>query len=167
MAILNIFKFPNPILKKKSKAVNVVTEEERRIIDDMIQTMRASQGVGLAAPQVGILKRIIVIEAMEEFNQPIDLINPKITKRKGRSVFCEGCLSIPEVEGDVLRSKKVKIEALDKNGENLTIESAGLFARVVQHEIDHLDGILFIDRIGFLKRRRLLKKYKVDRCVKL
>ncbi len=167
MATLNILKYPNPILRKKSKVVHTVTGQEKTLIDAMIQTMRQSQGVGLAAPQVGVLKRIIVIEAMEELKEPVGLVNPKVTKRKGRSVFCEGCLSIPEVEGDISRSKKVKIEALNRNGEKLTIESAGLFARVVQHEIDHLDGVLFIDRLGFLKRRRLLKKYKADRCVKL
>ncbi|MGB9613214.1 MAG: peptide deformylase [Candidatus Margulisiibacteriota bacterium] len=142
--VLRILKFPNPILRKKAKPVKKVTPEVVKLIDNLVETMRAAPGVGLAAPQVGELVRVIVVEVAGEL---IALVNPKIVEKSGRQTFTEGCLCLPGVEAPVERAEYVVVKGLDRYGENVKVEAKGLLATVLQHEIDHLDGVLFIDRV--------------------
>ena len=136
------------LLRKKSRTVDVVDDKIRQLIDDMYDTLKVSNdGIGIAAPQVGVLKRVIVIDLGEEGNGHIyKLINPVITKKKGEQICREGCLSVPGVLGDVIRPKEVTVEALDENGKKVVIKAKDLLAIVLSHEIDHLDGVLFIDK---------------------
>jgi len=143
MALRNIRIYGDAVLRKKSRKVDVINERLITILDDMLDTMYEAQGVGLAAPQVGVLKRIVVIDVGEG---PIYLINPEIIYEEGSCVDEEGCLSIPGTLQDVVRPKKVRVKALNKKGEEFIIEGEGLLARALCHEIDHLDGILFIDK---------------------
>lgn len=142
--ILKILKFPHPLLRKKCQAVKKVTPEIRKLITDMIETMHAAPGVGLAAPQVGKTIRVIVVDIGEG---PLALINPKILERSGAQVFTEGCLCLPGVEAPVERASYVKVKALDQTGQEGIIEAEGFLATVLQHEIDHLEGHVFIDRV--------------------
>lgn len=167
MGVLDIKVYPDSILRKKANKVHKIGKEIRQLAFDMIETMRFAKGIGLAGPQVGISKRIIVIEAMEDMESPLILVNPKILKRKGRSSFCEGCLSVPEATSEIVRPESVVVEACDLSGKTAKIDTGGLLARVIQHEIDHLDGVLFIDRISFLKRRRVLKQISPKVCIEL
>lgn len=167
MAQLKIGIYPDQILRKKAKPVQKVTQEERKLAYDMIETMRSYNGVGLAALQVGVSKRMIVIEDVENNKAAMVLINPAILKKKGRVSFCEGCLSIPGVHADVTRPSSVVIEAFNLDGEKIKIDAKGIFARIAQHEIDHLDGILFIDRVGFFERKKILKQIKQNVCMDL
>ena len=168
MPILDIKIYPDKVLRKKAAVLHKITNHDRRLANDMIETMRYANGVGLAGPQVGISKRIIVVEDVENNRTPSVLINPRILKKKGRSRFCEGCLSVPGVTSDIIRPESVVVEALSLDGEMLTIDAGGLFARVIQHEIDHLDGILFIDRVGFLKRKKIAKEITSKKvCIEL
>ncbi|MDK2918322.1 MAG: peptide deformylase [Candidatus Petromonas sp.] len=144
MAIRNIRKGNDPILRKTSKTVEIIDDKIIKLIDDMVETMYNADGVGLAAPQVGILKRIIVIDVGDGI---IELINPEILEQSGKQIDVEGCLSIPQVTGKVQRPKKVKVKGTDRNGKELIIEGEGLLARALYHEIDHLNGILFTDKI--------------------
>ena len=139
-----IVKFPNPVLRKKSKAVKKVTPEIAKLINDMIEIMRAAPGIGLAAPQVGENLRIIVADVGDG---PIEVINPKIVKKSGAQIFQEGCLSLPGIEAPVERASQVLLTGLDKSGNKIEIEAQELLATVFQHEIDHLDGLVFIDRV--------------------
>jgi peptide deformylase len=132
------------VLRKKSKSVEKIDKRVTALIDDMLETMYASNGVGLAAPQVGILKRIIVIDVGEG---AIKLINPELIETEGDQQDLEGCLSVPGISGEVTRPEKVKVKALDEKGDTIMIEGTGLLARAFCHEIDHLEGILFIDKI--------------------
>ncbi len=166
MAKLEIKIYPDPSLRKKARQVAKVGEAERKLAYDMIETMRFANGVGLAAPQLGINKRIIVVEDAEGDNRiALTLINPKITQKKGKVKFCEGCLSLPGVSSDVVRPEFITVEALNLDGDLLKINAEGLFARIIQHEIDHLDGELFIDKIGFLKRKKIMKQLGAKVCV--
>ena len=169
MKKLQIRIYPDKILRKKAMVVKAIGDQERKLATLMIEAMRASDGIGLAAPQVGISKRIIVMEDVENKNKglPYIFFNPKILKKKGRCSFCEGCLSVADVTSDILRPESVLAEALDQDGKRVKMDTGGLLARILQHEIDHLDGILFIDRIGFLKRKRILKKISSEVCTKL
>jgi peptide deformylase len=153
MAILEIKKYNNPVLRKKCQEVKEISDDIRKLINDMQETMRENKGVGLAAPQVGILKRIVVID-LDFIKQDIsELINPKIlNKSREIEIEEEGCLSFPNVFLKIKRAKKIEVEYLDKEGKQTKIEASGLLARVIQHEIDHLDGILFFDRLPFLQR---------------
>lgn len=144
MAIRNIRKNGDEILRKKSRKVEEINDRILTLIKDMQETMYEADGVGLAAPQVGILKRIAVIDVG---NGPINLINPEIIETEGEYVDEEGCLSIPGEQGKVLRPRKVKVKALNEKGEEVIIEGEDLLARAMCHEIDHLDGILFIDKL--------------------
>ena len=149
MAVRQIRTIGDELLSKKSKEIDVVDEKIAQLLDDMLETMHeTNDGIGLAAPQVGILKRAIVIDlsAEEEGVGPYKLVNPVIVKRKGEQVCREGCLSVPGKLGDVVRPREVVVEALNEKGEKVTIKAKGLLAVVLSHEIDHLDGILFIDR---------------------
>jgi peptide deformylase len=169
MPKLEIKVYPDKILRKKAIPVKHIDDKERSFVSNMIETMHEAKGIGLAAPQVGVSKRIIVIEDVENKNNgsPLALFNPKIVKKKGKSSFCEGCLSVPQVTADIVRSERVLVEALNIEGERVRIDAKGLFATVLQHEIDHLDGILFIDRVGFFKRKKILKEISSKVCVEL
>jgi peptide deformylase len=168
MAKLQIKIYPDPVLRKKARQVEKVGNDERKLAYDMIETMRSANGVGLAAPQVGTSKRIIVIEDMEADSRiALTLINPKITQKKEKVKFCEGCLSLPGVSSDVVRPKFITVEALNLDGDMLKINADGLLARIIQHEIDHLDGIMFIDKIGFLKRNKIIKQFGTKVCMEL
>lgn len=143
--IRKIVCFPNPILRKKAKAVARVTKEIVKLIDDMIQTMHAAPGgVGLAAPQVGESVRVIVADMGEG---PIAVVNPKIVKKSGRQTVIESCLSLIEIQAPVTRAEKVVMEGLDRAGRKINVKAEGFLATVFQHEIDHLDGYVFIDRV--------------------
>jgi peptide deformylase len=157
--------YPDKILRKKAVPVSIVGKEERRLAANMIDIMRSANGIGLAAPQIGISRRIIVVDDMENSKAAIALINPVIVKRKGRSSFCEGCLSVPDITSDIIRPEFIVAEALNLDGDKIKIDTGGLLARVIQHETDHLDGILFIDRIGLLKRRKVMKKLSSKVCI--
>ena len=163
MAVLEILEYPNPELKKVSETVSKIDEETKTLIADMLETMYDAPGVGLAAPQVGHLKRIIVIDISEKDDEsegPIVLINPEIISCEGKILFEEGCLSVPEYTADVSRYAKVAVKGLNENSEEVIIEDDGLLSVVLQHEIDHLDGILFVDKLGLIKRDIFKRKYK-------
>lgn len=147
MAIRTIREYGDEILKKKSKEVDVIDNKIKELVKDMIETMHKYNGVGLAAPQVGILKRIAVIDLYEEGDGPVTLINPQIIKEEGKQTVDEGCLSFPNQFAKVVRPKKVIVEALDEFGKKRIIEAEGLFAQAISHEVDHLEGEVFIDKI--------------------
>ena len=140
-----VLRFPNPVLRKKARSIKRITPEIRQLIDELVETMRAAPGVGLAAPQIGESVRVIVADIG---NGVIALINPKIITIQGKQTFTEGCLSLPGVEAPVTRAAKVTVKGMDKSGEQVTIEAKDLMATVLQHEIDHLDGHVFIDRVA-------------------
>ena len=144
MAVLEIVTYPDPILLREAKAVPRVTRRVRRLARDMLETMYDASGVGLAAPQVGVQQRVIVVDVGES---PIILVNPKITAAEGEQVGLEGCLSLPDLVGAVRRAEWVAVRGLNRRGRPITVEGEGLLARAFQHEVDHLNGILFIARI--------------------
>jgi len=162
MALREIKKYPARVLKQKAVPVTQIDDDLQCLIDDMIETMHAAPGVGLAAPQVGVSKRVAVIDiSLKEESVPIlILINPEIVKREGEIEFEEGCLSIPEYTAKVTRSENLVISAIDRTGQKVEMETGGLLSIAVQHEIDHLDGILFIDRLSPIKREFFKKKYR-------
>lgn len=146
MAVREIIKFGNPILNKKSKKVLQIDDEVLKLIDDLKDTLNAtSDGVGIAAPQVGVLKKIIYIDLRDE-SDPIVLINPRIIKKVGREESIEGCLSYPGYEGKIMRPKKIIATAINLKGEEIEYNAEGFLAKVFCHEIDHLEGIIYIDR---------------------
>lgn len=147
MAIREIREEGDPILKKVSREVEVVDDKIRQLLDDMIETMHKYNGVGLAAVQVGMLKRVIVIDLYEEGFKPLKLVNPVIVKQKGEQECEEGCLSFPNKYAKMIRPKEVVVEALDENGKKVRIEGKDLLAQALAHEIDHLNGIVFIDKM--------------------
>ncbi len=144
MAIRIIVKDPDPVLRETAKPVSKITPNIHKLLDDMAETMYDAPGVGLAAPQIGILKRVIVIDIGEESGL-IEMINPEIIARSGEQYGPEGCLSIPGLMGDVKRADTVTVKGLNRSGDEVTIEAVGFLARAFQHEVDHLDGILFTD----------------------
>ena len=161
MALLPILTAPDPRLKKKSKPVETVDDDVRRLMDEMLETMYAAPGIGLAAPQVGVLKRVIVLDIDREDVKtgPLLMANPEIIEASDEDVtYEEGCLSVPEHYSDVVRPAKVTVRYLDRDGVQQEMACEGLLATCVQHEIDHLDGILFIDHISALKRNMILRK---------
>lgn len=158
MSILNILHFPDPKLRQKAEPVTEVDEEIRQLVDDMFETMYAAPGIGLAAVQVNVLKRVITIDISEEKNQPNCFINPQITASSGKEKLEEGCLSVPGIYEDVTRAEKITVQYLDRDGKSVELEAEGLLAVCVQHEIDHLDGKLFVDYLSEMKRNRIRKK---------
>ncbi len=144
MAKLKICVQGNPVLKKKAKSVKKISSQHLKLMEDMLETMIAAPGIGLAAPQIGISERIIVVKVEDSV---YCLVNPKITKKSGKAVCYEGCLSVPGVEAPVERYGEVLVQALDKTGKPVSINADGLLAVVFQHEIDHLDGILFVEKV--------------------
>ncbi len=159
MAILPILKFPDPLLKERSAPVAGVDAGVSPVIDDLLETMRASPGgVGIAAPQVGVLKRIIVVDVsahrrggQEENHGLLVLVNPEILARGGKQLVREGCMSVPDYTANVQRAQWVLVDALDREGKQLILEAIGFEAVAIQHEMDHLDGILFLDRVVSVK----------------
>ena len=158
MAILNILHFPDERLRTKAKSVTDVTEKHRKLIDDMIETMYDAPGIGLAATQVNVHERILVIDISEEKNQPLILINAEILEKEGDQEFDEGCLSVPGIYETIHRAEKIRIKALNKQGESFEMNAEGLLAVCIQHEMDHLDGKLFVDYLSQLKKQRIRKK---------
>lgn len=168
MAKLSILLYPSPVIRKKSVPVTSIDGELQRFIDNMVETMYAAPGMGLAAPQVGTLKRVIVLDPSDDrtSHRPMTLINPVLVAGEGQIVDEEGCLCIPDLNEPVSRFKQVVVKAYDRNEKEIILEGADLLARILQHEIDHLDGILFIDRLSTAKRlllKRRLKKTQKDR----
>ena len=163
MPVLNILTYPDPRLKKKSSEVQKIDKSVFKLLDDMAETMYEAPGVGLAAPQVGQNIRVIVVDVEhsgENNKNLIELINPQITHSEGLIISEEACLSIPGFTADVKRRSSVTVEGLNRKGKKIRIESTELLARVFQHEIDHLNGILFVDRLSRLKRELMTKKIK-------
>ena len=158
MALLNIIRFPDPRLRTKAVPVTDVSDGIREFLNDMLETMYAAPGIGLAATQVNVHQQVVVIDISEEKNQPYFFINPVITKKDGEEISEEGCLSVPEYYAEVKRAETVTVEALDRNGKKFTLDAEGLLAVCIQHELDHLKGKLFIDYLSPLKQKRLRKK---------
>lgn len=158
MSILEIKKYPNSILLKKSKPVEEITPEEVLLFNNMLNTMHKCNGVGLAAPQVGISKKLFVADIGEKI---IKLANPAIVETKGMDTMAEGCLSVPEINIDVKRPSEIVVVGLDEKGKVVEIKAKGLLARVIQHEIDHLNGKLIIDYAGIWKKMKI--KSKLDK----
>jgi len=173
MSLLNILTYPDPFLKTVAKPVDAVDDDVRGLIDDMVETMRSARGIGLAATQVGDERRVIVLDVPEEVDEESDkdecegerrihltLVNPEIVNSEGESKYEEGCLSVPGFTADVRRSAVVKVKALDREGRKVEFTAHDLLSIAIQHEIDHLDGILFIDRLSRLKRELLKRKIR-------
>ena len=160
--IYPIVKFPDPILQQPAEPVTVFDAELRKLVDDMFTSMYDAQGIGLAAPQIGISKRLTVIDLsfQKKPEDKIVLINPEVIEIKGKQVEEEGCLSLPEIRDRVVRAAEVKVRAQDAEGNPIEVEGTELLARAIQHEIDHLDGILFIFRLSRLKRDLQLRKIR-------
>ena len=162
MAILNILHFPDPRLRTVAQPVETVDDTIRKLADDMLETMYAAPGIGLAATQVNVHKRVIVIDISEDKNQPLYLINPEIIELDGVEEMEEGCLSVPGVYETVRRADQVRIRALGLDGKPFEMEANELLAVCIQHEIDHLDGKLFVDYLSQLKRTRIRKKLEKE-----
>jgi peptide deformylase len=162
MSILRICHYPDPVLKQRAERVTVFDEELRRLAGDMLDTMYAAPGVGLAAPQVGVSQRLIVLDCSPKDapQTPLIAVNPEIVAREGECCEEEGCLSVPEYYAKVTRSQTVRVRFQDVDGTARELEADGLWAVCFQHEIDHLDGILFVDRLSPLKRSLFRKKYQ-------
>lgn len=171
MALLEILTYPDPRLALKAAAVEKVDDDIRKLIDDMFETMYFSDGVGLAAPQVGVTQRIIVLDCAprpedEEAGTPLKprepraFVNPVIVEKTGTITWEEGCLSVPGYVDQVERAEKIVLEALDRNGDTVRLEAEGLLSVCIQHEIDHLEGVLFVDRLSRLKQTMVKKKLK-------
>ncbi len=158
MAILNILHFPDDRLRTKAKPVIEVTDKHRTLISNMLETMYDAPGIGLAATQVNVHERILVIDISEEKNDPIVLINPEILEKEGDQEFDEGCLSVPGIYETLHRAEKVHVKALNQKGENFEMDAHGLLAVCIQHEMDHLEGKLFVDYLSQLKKQRIRKK---------
>ena len=157
-----IVKYPDPVLEKPGEPVTEFNDELRTLVDDMFESMYAAKGIGLAAPQIGLSKRLTVIDLSfkEKPEDKIVLVNPEITFREGKQHEEEGCLSLPEIREKVTRAAKVKVRAQDLTGKWFELEGEELLARAFQHEIDHLDGILFFRRVSALKRDLILRKIR-------
>ena len=158
MALLNVLTFPDERLRTVAKPVEAVDARVQKIVDDMFETMREENGIGLAATQVDIHERIVVMDVSEDQDTPYVMINPEITHKEGKVVSEEGCLSVPGNYAKVERAEKIKVQATNKEGEVYEFEAEGLLAKCVQHELDHLEGKLFVDYLSPLKRQRIKKK---------
>ena len=163
MAQLQILEFPDPRLRTRAQPVTQVDAALRTLIDDMFETMYAAPGIGLAATQVNVAKRVLVIDLSEKRDQPLALINPELLELSGVEESEEGCLSVPGYFDKVTRAEKVRVRALDRDGKQIEFAAEGLLAVCIQHEIDHLDGKLFVDYLSELKRTRIRKKLEKER----
>ena len=158
MALRQILHFPNPRLRKKATAITKVTDDIRQLADDMLETMYDAPGIGLAATQINVQKRLIVIDISQDMTEPYIFINPEISQKQGEREHEEGCLSVPDSYEVVTRADTVRVKALDRNGKPFELDADELLATCIQHEIDHLDGKLFVDYISNLKRQRIKKR---------
>jgi peptide deformylase len=168
MALLEILEAPHPVLKTRAAAVETIDEALRRLVADMFETMYVAPGIGLAAPQVGVLKRVVVIDVAEgEERRPMTLVNPEIVWRSEEVATAEeGCLSLPKQFADVTRPQAIQVRFLTEQGEPRELAADGLLARCVQHEVDHLDGILFTDHLSALRRSMILRRLSKTRRVR-
>ncbi|MET0497315.1 MAG: peptide deformylase [Steroidobacteraceae bacterium] len=167
MARLPILEFPDPRLRTRAARVTVVDDELRRLIDDMFETMYAAPGIGLAATQVNVHKRVIVIDISQDHDAPLALINPEIISRDGVEESEEGCLSVPGIYDNVTRAQKIRVRTLDRKGKQIELDADGLLAVCIQHEMDHLEGKLFVDYLSELKRTRIRKKLEKERVARV
>jgi len=158
MAQLEILHFPDPRLRTRAEPLEQVDDGVRTLIDDMFETMYEAPGIGLAATQVNVHKRIIVIDVSEEKDQPLVFVNPVITQTGGSEEMEEGCLSVPGIYETVSRAETISVTALDRDGRQIELQAEGLLAVCIQHEVDHLDGKLFVDYLSTLKRQRIRKR---------
>lgn len=158
MALLQILHFPDPRLRKKALPVDEVNDQVRQTVKDMFETMYDAPGIGLAATQVNLQQQIIVIDISEDNNEPLCLINPEIIAKDGEEEMQEGCLSVPGIFENVRRFEKITVKALNEKGDEINLEADGLLAVCIQHEMDHLDGKLFVDYLSPLKLQRIKKK---------
>ena len=158
MARLRILHFPDPRLRRRAEPVGIVDDGIRKLIDDMFETMYEAPGIGLAAPQVDVAMRVITIDLSKDRNEPLCLVDPEIRWAEGEMEYEEGCLSVPGVYDMVKRAERIRVSATDRDGQAREIEAEGLLAACIQHEIDHLDGRLFVDHLSRLKRQRIRKK---------
>ena len=163
MALRTILEYPDPRLRTRAQPVTQFDAELGKLIDDMFETMYAAPGIGLAATQVNVAKRVLVIDLSEKHDQPLALINPEILERSGIEETEEGCLSVPGYFDKVTRAERIRVRALDRNGKQIEFEAEGLLAVCIQHEIDHLEGKLFVDYLSDLKRTRIRKKLEKER----
>ncbi len=163
MALLEILHFPDTRLRNVAAPVQVVDDGLRQLIDDMLETMYAAPGIGLAATQVDVPKRLVVIDISKDQDQPMVLVNPEILELEGVEEMDEGCLSVPGIYESVERAERVRVRALDRDGDLFELETDDLLAVCIQHEIDHLDGKLFVDYLSPLKRQRIRKKLEKQR----
>jgi peptide deformylase len=163
MALLTILEFPDKRLRNKALPVEQVDDSIRALLDDMLETMYAAPGVGLAAIQVNVRKRVVVIDVSEDKNAPLCLVNPEILEKAGAEEMEEGCLSVPGIYEKVARAEKIRMRALGRDGRAFELETEGLLAVCIQHEIDHLEGKLFVDYLSPFKRHRAQKKLEKDR----
>lgn len=162
MALLDILEFPDPRLRTKAKPVTTVDARIRQLVDDMLETMYAAPGIGLAATQVNVHQRIVVIDVSEDKNRPLVLINPEFEVIEGEQQYDEGCLSVPGFYETVTRAEKIRLKALGRDGKPFELDADGLLSVCIQHELDHLDGMLFVDHISKLKRDRIRKKLEKE-----
>jgi peptide deformylase len=160
MAILDILNYPDPRLQVLASKVDKIDDATRALVDDMAETMYAAPGVGLAAIQVNVPKQIIVIDVSEDRSDLRVFINPEITRREGLAVNQEGCLSVPGIYENVERADSVTVTALDRNGSRFTLNASGMLATCIQHEVDHLDGKVFVEYLSDLKQNRIRAKLK-------
>jgi peptide deformylase len=163
MALLPILHYPDPRLREATTPIEQVDDEVRALIDDMLDTMYEAPGIGLAAPQVDVHKRLIVIDISDDKSSPMALVNPRVVSAEGCERTEEGCLSVPGVYEEVERAERVRVRALDRDGVELDFEADGLLAVCIQHEIDHLDGKIFVDYLSPLKQKRIRKKLEKQR----
>src|SRR5690606_8649022 len=167
MARLTILEYPDPRLRIKAQPAEQVDASLQQLIDDMFETMYAAPGIGLAATQVNVHKRVVVIDVSETRDQPLVLINPEILAREGVEEMEEGCLSVPGIYDKVRRAERIRVRTLDREGKSIEFDADGLLAVCIQHEIDHLDGKLFVDYLSDLKRTRIRKKLEKERKQRL
>ena len=158
MALLDILTFPDPRLERIALPIKIIDDKVKKLVDDMADTMYDAQGIGLAATQVGELKRVLVMDISEERNQLRVFINPEILRKEGTAVAEEGCLSVPGIYDKVERAETVMVTALDRDGQRFTLNASGLLAVCIQHEVDHLDGKVFVEYLSPLKANRIKNK---------
>ena len=160
MAVLPIRPLPEPVLRQKSKRVRIIDGSIQKLIGNMIETMHAAGGVGLAAPQVGVPLRVIVLDILGE--EAVTLINPKVVRRKGERLISEGCLSIPGYVGEIKRAESITVKGLNPKGKEIRIRADGLLAQAIEHEIDHLNGVLYIDHLDSMDKLRRIEMEETE-----
>ena len=163
MTRLTVLEYPDPRLRTIAQPVQTVDDELRTLVDDMLETMYASKGIGLAATQVNVHRRLLVADVSEEQDQPLVFVNPEVVSREEVDVHQEGCLSVPGIYEEIQRAQRIRVKALGRDGQPFEMDVDGLLAICVQHEIDHLDGKLFVDYLSELKRQRIRKKLEKER----